>query len=324
MEEITQQELYNEKNIALLSELELLSSQCLKNNLKAIRVKRINDYINTSYPEIQKDFEKRFPSTYGINGFKNHVDILNEILNTILHRTTNEKFFLELNENRVEYGSMFIDSMLKYANGEKDLNNTKIDLFLIAHEINPVNFKKLSQSGLMSLCEMSENGINVSEYSNSGNLKLNLMNDVAKGKYKQKEDELFKKERIISAIEETLDGCIMQELEYNEKFSLLFEQTDEYGVAIYTNKNISSPIAIVNEYGDFVKGSLNIILINIYKNVENKNEEVAKNANTIDNIISRYNEMSNEAQSSQPDLATALRMALGLGNPTDGNSNNNN
>lgn len=322
MEETLQKTEYNPKNVELLNQLESLILLCTKDNFKAIKIKRIKDYCQTTYPEVQKEFEERFPANYKLNGFKNHINILDKILNSILSKNAEDSFFLELDEKNTDLGFLFIKFLFKYLDNKIELSRLKGDLFLIAHEIDPSQFKNLNETGIISLCEMSENGVDVSVYSNSGNLKLSLLNDAANGKFKEKQDELLKRENIISAIEDGIDGCYMQELEYDKNFSLIFEQNEEDGVSIYTSLDINRPIAIVNSDGDFIKGSINDILLNVHKNVRNKNEEVAKNANTIDNIILGYNNLVNEEKNNQSDLASALRMALELEKKASSSNNN--
>lgn len=309
MEETIKEGSYNEKNIELLEELNNLLQECINNNSNAIKIKRIYDYTNTSYPEIQSDLEKRFPKSYNIGTFKNHIDILNEILNSILTKNIESEFFLDLEQYRVKMAFNFINTIFNYINNRNTLTDIKNQLFLIAHEIDPKNFKNLTQSSVIALCEMSEKGVDVSEYASSGNLKISLLNDVANGKLKDKEDEMAKKYIIISTIEEILNGNYMQELEYSENFSLIFEKNDDNGVSIFSSYDIENPIAIVNTTGDFIKGSINIILTNIYNNIKHK-KVVAKDTNTIDNIISTCNDLTRKEIFNQSNLASALHLAL--------------
>lgn len=323
MDENIQNELLNESYAELLENINKIKENCINNSISAIRIKRINDYAKTAYPEVQKDFETRFPKTYGMAGFKNHIDILCKMLSDILSKNIDEQYYLSLMDKRIDLAILFTNVLLNFLTNKLDLNETKNCIFLVAHEIEPQNFYKLNQNGLLSLCEMSENGIDVSQFSSSGNLKLNFLNDMANGNFKTKMSEALKKEQIIDSIERCLKEYSMEEIQYNENFTLYFESEIDR-VLIFTSNDINNPIAIVNENGEFEKGSLNIILITIYKNIDNKDEEISKNANTIDNIINRYNELSTEQSANQPDLASALRAALGLttNNSNDSDSSN--
>lgn len=306
-------------NVELVEWINWLITQC-NNNTNAVKIKRINDYINTTYPEIQDDFEKRFPKTYSLNKFKNHINILQEIITNVLHKKINTEMFYNLSVEETNLGIQFINVIYQYLLNSTDLNETKNKIFLTAHEIDSKNFSNLNQSGILSLCEMSEKGIDVSVYANSGNLKVNFLNDVANGKFKSNQDELLKRQKIIDTIESCLKDDYIEEIEYNDHFSLIFEPSAN-GLAVFTNLDLDNSIAQINQNGEFIEGSLNIILITIYKNTENKNEEAAKTANTIDNIILKYNETLNEQQLSQLDLATALRLALEL-SQSDTNTDN--
>lgn len=322
MEENIQSNSIDEIYVELLENINKIKTYCINNSISAIRIKRINDYAKTTYPELQKDFEKRFPKTYGMAGFKNNINILQKILSDVLSKNIEEQYYLSLQDKKVNIAILFTEVLLKFLSNELDLNETKNSIFLTSHEIEPYNFYKLNQSGILALCEMSENGVDITSFNKSGNLKLNFLNDMAKGNFKTKMNEALKKEQIIDSIERCLKEYSMEEIKYNDNFSLFFEsEIDE--VLIFSSKDMEKPIAIVNENGEFTKGSLNIVLITIYKNIDNKDEEIAKNANTIDNIINRYNELATEQTSNQPDLATALRMALGLGGENNTNNSNN-
>lgn len=311
----------NDINIELLENLDKLLNIITNNSLSAIKIKRINDYINTSYPELQADFESRFPKTYALNGFKNHINIFSTIIENILHKDIKTTFFSELSEKDADLGNQFIEIIFKYLSNKLNLQETKNKIFLISHEINSLYFDNLSQSGLFALCEMSERGVDISRYNNAGNLKLIFLNDAANGKFKGKQQEALDKQNLIDTIERCLKEQNIEEIEYNDDFSLIFEPSN-YGVSIFDNSDLENSIAEINVNEEFEKGSLNIILITIYKNTEIPNEDNSKTKNTIDNIISRYNELAEEQQSNQPDLATALRLALGLGNQSESNSNN--
>lgn len=314
----------DEQYAELLQNIGKLKDSCINNSLSAIRLKRINDYSKTTYPELQKDFETRFPKTYGINGFKNYIKLLDKIIIDTLNKNIDEEYYLSLNDENVRISTMFTNVLLKFLSNNLNLEETKKAIFLVAHDIDFTSFYKLNQNGIMSLCEMAENGIDINEFNSAGNLKLNFLNDLSKGAFKQKTNEALKKEQIIDCIERCLKDYSLEQIQYNDDFTLYFDgDVDE--VTVYTSKDINKPIAIINENGEFIKGSLNIILITVYRNIDDQSMEQNKNLNTIDNIINRYNEMAEQQTSQQPDLASALRMALGLGsnntNSSNGNSN---
>lgn len=313
----------NEINIEILRRLDDLNKICISDSMSAVKIKRINDYVITTYPELQDELEQKFPKSYKMNGFKNHINILTNILMDIMQNNINQDYYLNLIEKKANIAIVFIDIIEAYLKKTIDVNDAKNKLFLASHEINPDKFTNLKISGLLALCEMSENGIDVEQYEKSGNLKLNFLNEVANGKFKTKPDEAIKKEQIISSIENCLNGSFIEELEFDENFSLIFQLNEENGVSIYTNNDLSKSIAEVTENGDFIKGSLNIILVNVYKNVKSYDEEENNSANSIDKLISQYNSIPAESNPNQPDLTSALIMALGLNNPKNENNDSN-
>lgn len=313
----------NEINIEVLKRLDDLNEMCIEDNMLAVKIKRINDYIITTYPELQNELEQRFPKSYKINGFKNHIDILSNILINIMQNNIEQNYYLNLTEKKANIAISFIDTIKMYLKKIIDINDIKNNLFLISHEINPENFKNLKISGLLALCEMSENGIDVNQYENSGNLKLVFLNEVANGEFKTKPDEAIKKEQIISSIENCFNGTFIEELEFDKNFSLIFQLNEVDGVFVYTNDDLTKTIAELDKDGNFVKGSLNTILVNVYKNVKSYDEEEYSSANSIDKLISQYNSMPAESNPNQPDLTSALIMALGLNNPKNENNDPN-
>jgi hypothetical protein len=278
----------DEQYAELLQNIGKLKDSCINNSLSAIRLKRINYYSKTTYPELQKDFETRFPKTYGINGFKNYIKLLDKIIIDTLNKNIDEEYYLSLSDENVRISTMFTDVLLKFLSNNLNLEEAKKAIFLVAHDIDFTSFYKLNQNGIMSLCEMAENGIDINEFNSAGNLKLNFLNDLSKGAFKQKTNEALKKEQIIDCIERCLKDYSLEQIQYNDDFTLYFDgDVDE--VTVYTSKDINKPIAIINENGEFTKGSLNIILITVYRNIDDQSTEQNKNLNTIDNIINRYN-----------------------------------
>lgn len=316
------EEVISELTEELLDLLEKIRNSCINNSMSAIRVKRVNDYTKTSYPEIQAEFEEKFPKTYKLNGFRNHINVFQKILSDLLCKNIDTTYYMNLSDDKTIYSIWFSNALLDLLNGKMDLEQCKNALFLAAHEIDPKDFYNLNQSGILSLCEMSERGVDISSYSSAGSLKVNFLNDLANGNFKNKMQEALKKEQIIDCIETSLKEFSMEEIKYNDEFSLYFD-SDIDSVSVFSSKD-PNPMAIINEKGEFIKGSLNIILVNVYKNINNKNTEVPNNKNSIDNLINKYNEVSTAQTTNQPDLAAALKMALEmLDNNSSSNTSNN-
>lgn len=291
MENVEQLKNYNEEYLNFIQELKALDFKCY-NNLNSIKIKRINDFVSTSYPDLQEEFEKRFPDSFKTYGFKNNVYILKNILDFILNKEKNEEIFEEFTNDKFIIANNFIDLLNKYLNNDINLKNIKNEIFLISHDIKPDIFNGLNHFGLLALCEMKEKGIDIYEYKECSNLKLELLNEVANGKFKNNKDELFKKNQIIMTIDSCFKNKEINEIELNENNSLIFEKDDlENNVCIYSNKDLINPIAIINNSEIFIDGNLNDILKHIPKEISYK--ELNKDKNSIDNIISNYNEITN-------------------------------
>lgn len=308
------EEIVDEITDELLENLDKIKDNCINNSMSAVRLKRINDYTKTSYPEIQAEFEQRFPKTYKLSSFKNYIGIFQKVLSDLLCKNIDKAYYITLSNDKTIYTIWFSEVVLDLVKGKADLESSKKAVFLAAHGINPKEFSHLNQSGILALCEMSERGLDVSSYNEAGSLKVNFLNDLANGDFKNKTEEAVKKEQIIDCIETCLKNFSMEEIKYNDDFSLYFD-SDIDTVLVFSSKD-SNPMAIINENGEFIKGSLNMILVNVYKNIDNVKKQ---NKSSIDNLIDKYNDLSGQG-AEQSELAAALRMALGL----DGNSSSNN
>jgi hypothetical protein len=292
-------------NIEFIEELKILKDECEKNNLFLDKFKNINDYINKTYPEIQRDLESRFPKKYENNKFKNHIELLNKALEVILFNVDNDNYFKELDLFNIYICVNFIETMILYNEDKIDLDETNNKVFLISHEINPNKFKKLSYSGLLALCEMSENGLSVDEFSRYSNLKIMLLNDVANGKFKRNIDDAIQ----IEIITDVIDSCFnndnsMEILEYENDFSLLFELDEDSNVCIFLNYDLINPYVIINSYGDFIYGDINKLLKIIHENSKVNGD--TQSSSNIEDIFNRYKNISNITESDIKNILNLL------------------
>jgi hypothetical protein len=147
----------------------------------------------------------------------------------------------------------FIILIYSYLIGNIDFDSLKTFIFIESHDINYNDFTNINKRAAFALCNMKDNGINLKQFANLGNVQLEFIDSMSSGKYGRESDIIANLNTIAINIDHTFKTNEMNSLDINDMTFIFTKQLNK--VYIYDSFDMSKNILTIDDENNFYGGT---------------------------------------------------------------------
>ena len=196
----------------------------------------------------------------------------------------------------------FIILIYSYLLDNIDFDQFKIFVFMQSHGIDYTKFTNINKRAAFSLCNMLDNGMDLSKFAKLGNVQLEFIDNMSNGKYGKESNVISTLNNIAITIDNTFQDQDMREVNIANNILIFMRQRDK--VYVYDENDMEHPILAVDNENNYYEGTFSkfisvLNLENTYQASSSLDDMVNKNDNVIEEEEEKIEEIEKEKPSKE-------------------------